>query len=541
MVSNNTISKLTEDYYPDEKNSVYDDLFKQYNRVVIESLLTSFGLDMLLVKDQYGGDVDTIHNVEKIGEYTHSWNNGKIQIKNEKYDPLMKYKSLRNEENYKNREEYNSKSYHKHENYIATNKENSKLKKEGMLYDGYTGEKIKANGKTNLDHIISAKEISEDRIRILAGLKGEDLANSPENLIITNESLNKSKSAYSMNEFLNREKNREEKRYSEDSIKRMENLDKRARKAYKTKLNIAYYTSSNFRKDLLTSSANVGVRMGLRQAVGFLLTEVVFTVMDEFKKLKTEKLDEIFAAISNGIKKGFENAKLKYKELISKFKDGVIAGIIGSLTTTLTNIFFTTSKNIIRVIRQSWVSLVEALKIVLFNPDNLPFGERMRAVAKIFATTASVIVSIVVREVLTKIGIAAIPVVGDVLVTFIEILSMGLTSCTLLYFLDRSEMVNKAVNFLNNLPTISNALYYYKEQAKYFEQYAAQILSIDVENFEREVEKFNSIANKLENAKDENELNSILVGFYKEMKIKLPWQGDFDSFMKDKNSVLIFE
>lgn len=541
MVSNNTISKLTEDYYPDEKNSVYDDLFKQYNRVVIESLLTSFGLDMLLVKDQYGGDVDTIHNVEKIGEYTHSWNNGKIQIKNEKYDPLMKYKSLRNEENYKNREEYNSKSYHKHENYIATNKENSKLKKEGMLYDEYTGEKIKANGKTNLDHIISAKEISEDRIRILAGLKGEDLANSPENLIITNESLNKSKSAYSMNEFLNREKNREEKRYSEESIKRMENLDKRARKAYKTKLNIAYYTSSNFRNDLLRSSANVGVRMGLRQAVGFLLTEVVFTVMDEFKRLKTEKLDEIFAAISNGIKKGFENAKLKYRELLSKFKDGIIAGIIGSLTTTLTNIFFTTSKNIIRVIRQSWVSLVEALKIVLFNPDNLPFGERMRAVAKIFATTASVIVSIVVREVLTKIGIAAIPVVGDVLVTFIEILSMGLTSCTLLYFLDRSEMVNKAVNFLNNLPTISNALYYYKEQAKYFEQYAAQILSIDVENFEREVEKFNSIANKLENAKDENELNSILVGFYKEMKIKLPWQGDFDSFMKDKNSVLIFE
>lgn len=541
MVSNNTISKLTEDYYPDEKNSVYDDLFKQYNRVVIESLLTSFGLDMLLVKDQYGGDVDTIHNVEKIGEYTHSWNNGKIQIKNEKYDPLMKYKSLRNEENYKNREEYNSKSYHKHENYIATNKENSKLKKEGMLYDGYTGEKIEVNGKTNLDHIISAKEINDDRVRILAGLKGEDLANSPENLIITNESLNKSKSAYSMNEFLNKEKNREEKRYSEESIKRMENLDKRARKAYKTKLNIAYYTSSNFRNDLLKSSANVGVRMGLRQAVGFLLTEVVFTVMDEFKKLKTEKLDEIFAAISNGIKKGFENAKLKYKELLSKFKDGAIAGIIGSLTTTLTNIFFTTSKNIIRVIRQSWVSLVEALKIVLFNPDNLPFGERMRAVAKILATTASVIVSIVVREVLTKIGIATIPVVGDELVTFTEILSMGLTSCTLLYFLDRSEIVNKAVNFLNNLPTVSNALYYYKEQAKYFEQYAAQILSIDVESFEREIEKFNSIANKLENAKDENELNSILVGFYKEMKIKLPWEGDFDSFMKDKNSVLIFE
>ena len=540
-MGNNTILKLTEDYYPDEKNSVYDDLFKQYGRVIIESLITSFGLDVLLIKDQYGGDVDTIHNVKKIGEYTHSWNEDKIKIKNENYDPLMKYKSLRNEENYKNRDEYNSTSYHKHESYIATNRENSKLKKENMLYDGYTGEKLNINSKTNLDHVISAKEISDDRIRVLAGLKGEELANSPENLVITNESLNKSKSAYSMNEFLNREKNRDEKRYSDEAMKKMETLDKKARKAYENKLNIAYYTSANFRKDLFTSSTRIGVQMGLRQAIGFLLTEVVFTVMDEFKKIKTEKIDEYFVAISNGIKKGFENAKLKYKELLNRFKDGAIAGIISSLTTTFINIFATTSKNIVRVIRQTWVSLVEALKIIFFNPDNLPFGERMRAVAKIFATTASVIVSIVVREVLTKFGIASIPVIGNELVTFIEILSMGLTSCTLLYFLDRSELVNKVVDFLDGLPTLSNAYNYYREQAKYFEKYAAQILSIDVETFDKEVEKFNTLVNRIENIKDESELNSILIGFYKEMKIKLPWEGDFDSFMRDKKSVLVFE
>lgn len=550
-MENNTILKLTEDYYPNEENSIYDDLFKQYGRVVIESLLTSFGLDMLLIKDQYGGDVDTIHNVRKIGS-----------------DSEMKYKNLQNEESYNNLEKYDNKFYHQDSNFRNIKHETRTQFQEDFkpITDEYTGKDIGFYGhtkavtpdkKAELDHILGASEIHQDRGRVLAGLSGKELANSTENFAWTNKSLNASMGAWSKK--VNEEYR---KKYGHDAP--MEKIDmkayveahpeldettkknmlayyKKAKKEYDRKLNIAYYTSSNFRKDLLTSSTKVGVQMGLRQAVGFLLTEVVFTVMDEFKKIKTEKIDEVFVAISNGIKKGFENAKLKYKELLSKFKDGAIAGIISSLTTTLINIFATTSKNIVRVIRQSWASLVEALKIIFFNPDNLPFGERMRAVAKIFATTASVIVSIIVREALTKVGIAAIPVIGNELVTFVEILSMGLTSCTLLYFLDRSELVNKAVEFLNGLPTVSNALYYYKEQAKYFEKYAAQVLKIDVETFEKEIEKFNSLANKLENIKDENELNSILIGFYKDMKIKLPWEGDFDSFMSNKNSVLVFE
>lgn len=550
-MANNTVLKLTEDYYPNGENSIYDDLFKQYGRVVIESLLTSFGLDMLLIKDQHGGDVDTIHNVRKIGS-----------------DSEMKYKNLQNEESYKNLEKYDNKFYHQDSNFRNIKHETRTQFQEDFksITDEYTGKDIGFYGhtkavtpdkKAELDHILGASEIHQDRGRILARLSGKELANSTENFAWTNKSLNASMGAWSKK--VNEEYR---KKYGYDAP--MEKIDmkayveihpeldeatkknmlayyKKAKKEYDRKLNIAYYTSPNFRKDLLTSSTNIGIQMGLRQAVGFLLTEVVFTVMDEFKRIKTEKIDEIFIAISDGVKKGFENAKIKYKELMSKFKDGAIAGIISSLTTTFINIFATTSKNIVRIIRQSWASLVEALKIIFFNPDNLPFGERMRAVAKIFATTASVIVSIIVREVLTKVGIASIPVIGNELVTFVEVLSMGLTSCTLLYFLDRSELVNKTVDFLNGLPTLSNVYSYYKKQAKYFEIYAAQVLSIDIESFDKEIEKFNSLVNSIEDIKDENELNSILIGFYKEMKIKLPWEGDFDSFMQNKKSTLVFE
>ena len=40
---------------------------EQYEKVIIDSIITSFGLDFL-IRDQYGGDVDTIHNVRKIGQ-----------------------------------------------------------------------------------------------------------------------------------------------------------------------------------------------------------------------------------------------------------------------------------------------------------------------------------------------------------------------------------------------------------------------------------------------------------------------------------------
>ena len=62
------------------ENNVFDELWSDYERIVLNSLVTSFGLDFL-VRDQHGGDVDTIHNVRQIGYKN---------IRNEKkYDSLL--------------------------------------------------------------------------------------------------------------------------------------------------------------------------------------------------------------------------------------------------------------------------------------------------------------------------------------------------------------------------------------------------------------------------------------------------------------------
>ena len=70
-----------------------------------------------------------------------------------------------------------------------------------MLKDAYTGEDVHANSTSDLDHVMTAKEIHDDRGRSLAGLKGTDLANSDENLQATNRHTNRTKKADDMGDI----------------------------------------------------------------------------------------------------------------------------------------------------------------------------------------------------------------------------------------------------------------------------------------------------------------------------------------------------
>lgn len=525
-MSNYTLM-AAKDYSPETDDNILDSIFKQYEGVIIQSLITSFGLDFL-INDRHGGDVDTIHNVRQIGK-----------------DEKMEYKNKNNAVAYKDRGAYDSHEYHSHNKYIEKNRQVSQQKKSGTLTDSYTGEKIAFNGKTDLDHIISAKEIHDDRGRVLAGLCGADLANSDENLTPTNPHTNRTKKADSMDTFL--EKHGHE--YTEEQKARMREKDETARKSYEAKLAKAYYTSPKFAKDVTIAAGKVSVGMGLRQAIGFIFTEIWFSVKQEFKRLDVSfgldmDLGNFFTAIGNGVKNGFQSAKTKYKDIFSKFIEGSVAGALSSITTTLCNIFFTTAKNVVKIIRQSYASLVEATKILLINPDHLPFGERMRAATKVIATGASVVVGGLVSEAIGKTPVGTIPVVGDIIQTFCGTLVTGIMSCTLLYFLDRSAVINKAVKFLNNIPTLDDDIVFFKEQARLFEEYAAKLMDIDVDKFRKETAAYNSVAAQLESTKNDKELNKLLKHSLHSIGIRMSWESthdSFNSFMQDKKTVLRFE
>lgn len=526
-MNNNFVNQINNKY--NLKTNVYDSIFAQYERVVVQSLITSFGLDFL-VQDRYGGDVDTINNVRMITS-----------------DSNMDYKNAHNAEIYASRGDYDSHAYHSGSNFQQTKHDARELwQATGQpIKDEYTNQDIGFYGhtksispqqKAELDHIIAAKEIHDDRGRLLSGLDGQELTDSHENFAWTNKSLNASMQDKCITEYV-----ASHPELDESTKQRLLERDSQAREAYNSKLNYAYYTSSSFFQDTAHAAMHVGVAMGLRQALGLVFSEIWFAIQDEIRNGKT-KTKTIFNQIASGFKQGLENAKKRYKELWSKFIEGAISGVLSSITTTLCNIFFATSQNLIRIIRQTWASLVEATKILFFNPDDLPLGERLCSATKIIATGASVVAGIMVSDTLAHIGIGAIPVLGGVIQTFCGTLVTGILSCSLLYLLDHNGSINKLVQILNSVFSVENQLLYYKEQARLLEEYGAKLMDLDLETFKRETQAYNKAVTLLDQAIDQQELNSVLHSLYKELNLKSPFgqHKDLDSFMADPNSVLSF-
>lgn len=534
-------------YDVDPEDNVFASIWKEYESVILQSLVTSFGLDFI-VQDRHGGDVDTVHNVRQIG-----------------INPEMKYKNTSNESAYEYRGAYDSGAYHKDPRYIAINKNVSEKKKNGELTDCYTGKKLARNANVDLDHVVASKEIHEDRGRILASLDGLDLANNEENLKPTDRSINRSMQDKDMEAYLAdwekkapERKNRINALKTKDSLtdkerkelEKLEKLDqinpekmrienKKARKAYDAKIQKAYYTSGKFYKDTAIAAGSRGAEMGIRQAFGFVFVEIYMGAENELKNMPTNSdLEDMLKAVGTGVKKGVENAKKKYKEIFSKFGEGFISGSLASITTTICNIFFTTAKNIVRNIRQIYASVVQAGKVLLFNPDNLMFGDRIKTSTVIIATGASVLVGTAVGELIGKTPIGLMPGVGQIVQTFSSTLVSGLISCTLLVCLDRSKFMNALIDMLNAIPTEVNN---FKEVADALERLAAKLENIDIAKFRADTARYQNISEKIAKSGSEAEINDLLLSTYKVFDIRIPWTGDFDSFMGNRNNKLVFE
>lgn len=71
--------------------------------------------------------------------------------------------------------------------------------------------------------------------------------------------------------------------------------------------------------------------------------------------------------------------------------------------------------------------------------------------------------------------------------------------------------------------------------------YLSQLKQIDLERFKRETQQYNQMLMLMEKAETEEELNIILKKNYQVLGLPLPYDGDFDDFMKDSSSILEFK
>lgn len=525
-------SEIRPDFYQSKDENTLESLFREYERVIFRSIITAFGLD-LFIKDRYGGDVDTIYNARKIGE-----------------DPNLKYKNDANSIAYENRGEYSHKLVEGEGTNFQRIKQEARLRygednRNNTVQDTYEDKPLGFLGKSKghptdksaeLDHVISAKHIHDDRGRVLAGISTQDLADNEDNLRWTNEHLNKSMGQEEIPDYI-----ADHPELPEDTKNRMMDAYNQSKASYEAQLERSYYFDfSNpncrmFYKETAAAAKNRGLEMGIREAVGFLITELWFDIKDNISDSDGTALG-VVCAISDGSKNWLINVKKNYKEIFAQFGEGLISGIISSLTSTFLNTFVTTSQSVGRIIRQAWSSIVEATSVLLFNTKEKYFCDRMTSAAKILAAGASMIIGTSVQEsVLLKLDTITIPTeLKNVISTFAGSFCTGMLSVTLLVCIDNDPFGGFLDKYYGRY---SEEL---KEQGKLFREYCAELQHVDYRQLNRDAEYVYKLSEKLSKVNTNAEMNKILHEAINDLGIRPIWNGTLDSNMNNENWVLRF-
>lgn len=515
----------------------------EINQVVTKSLVTTFGLDFLLFEDKKGGDVDTINNVRQ-GIWV-------TEAEKTKYE---------------NREKYDSTAYHQHHNYIQKGRNDKHAQENGTLKDNYRkGKNLSKGQNRDLDHVISAHEIHNDAGRMLAELDGVALANQDSNLSSTTSSINRTKKQHSVDKFLdnlpetinNREielsnlnqklegmpqstpQERHEFHQVQDKIRKkqqsldelkqvdsasMKKVDQKARAETEKQIN-SYYQSTKFFKASLTSAGIAGLKMGLRETLGLILAEIWFEIKvvipSIYAKYKTVefRVKNFLGDLKDTVLNIIERVKHRFKDVVSSFRDATITGIFASLSTTVLNIFLTTTKLWGKIIRESWLNLIKVMKMAFFNPENLSTGELTKATFKILSASIGLIIGMLIHESLAALN--SLPL-GSLVVDFVSALTSGIVILTLNYFIEQSEIMQNFWAYLDRIKTkYEKVLDNFKEINKELDRYILELTQLE---FGLNIDEISKFTEQLTNSNSELERNILLKQEIEKQEIKLPFE-----------------
>lgn len=447
--------KLFKDQY---NRQCFNNMINQCKKEVISTIANPLGLGYIVAAyDKVGGNVDTIHNARN-GIYA-------------TYEEQEKYEKL---------DSYNSDLYHKDADFIKINAQHSKNKKNGESIDYMTGKKIAPNQQTDLDHIVSANEIHNDPGRVLSDIDGRRLANTESNLAPTDSTLNRSKNKKTMEDFLDTKNQRLEKireleaktiispqeQHELNKLKKMEqiddelalNADKKSRQQINQQINHEYYTSKKFVTNVAKTGISEGAKMGLQQAIGMVMVEFFTLLFDEvvdvykngFKTSCSDQsfLDALKARINNIATKLREKWDILAKQALEVGVMGFISGFISNLTTVAVNMFVTTSKRIVRIIREGIFSLFRAAKLLLFPPNDMSFEDAFHEAKKLIASSIVISIGVLIEgyvDTLTK----GIPIVGTLNLGSILVGAItAFATALIVYYIDKKRNDQRVIKEL---------------------------------------------------------------------------------------------
>lgn len=436
---------------------------------VIESITGQFGMASMFIAAKDGGSSTTPHNFKK-GITSTDADKNRHETWTANNDGSREWKDVRKDIGYD-------------EGFPERRKKDFQTK--DLIIDGYTGKPLPKDGRAHIDHVVSAKEIESKAEHHLYRSPEEraKMATSERNTTYTEASANQSKGGAQMEPWLDKKSKSGEtnaERFGIDRDKALK-IDADARKSIKLEVTVAAVKKHS--KELLATGGADAAKMAAYHALGAILRDLTQAVFEEvhitFRQRGSESLKEIGVRFQTRTEALLTELKAKWKDILTGSIEAGLTAFLSNIVVFVINLFFTTLKNVVAIIRAGFVSLCQAVKILASPPEGLDRGEVNYQALKILTAGLIGAASLGLNAAIGKLLIAVpglqplmlFPVpfpgqeprtVSDILAATLSALAGGLLTTVALYFMDKARNASKKDKLQIQLVAQSGVVVQYK-------------------------------------------------------------------------------
>ncbi len=407
------------------RNKRLDDLLQSCQEQMLAQVVGPFGLTPGMFDDKDGGNVTTLHNFEK----------GVVATKadQESYDEWQE--SLKPNSD---RSDYDAIKDSVRENTIGDDSIET-------VTSGYTGNIIKADSGTHLDHIGAVNKIETNAEAHLFMDRSErvQMGSQEANFTPCEGSMNTSMGDKDKADWVDQPRTADKGKTNGESfgIDR-EVFDKTveaSKAAIKQDLLVAQIKKQG--AELAATSVKDAGKNAIRQAFGVLLHEMITGMISELKALfKRKNIENLIDEITQAFKRVFARVKNKVGHALEAAKAGGIAAILSNILTFIINKVVTTSAKLVTVIREGITGFVKAIKFMLNPPENMPTMEVAREASKLIAAVLATSAGMLLEEALGSALLSIAPILApiiDIVSPALTALLTGIGTALVIYSLDR--------------------------------------------------------------------------------------------------------
>jgi hypothetical protein len=435
-VSDQEVDDLLQFMEKDFNDQRFNELIAACKKDVISAIVIPFGIGRYIAKfDKDGGNVTTINNANaRQGTYA------------------------RDEDKYI-REEYTHSKNSEGQAFAGQGKKSAgseftknQLDENQTLVDAYTG-KRELGSNTSPDHIISNSEFHKNGGFMLSSKRKADFATDEGNLASTRRDINQSMSDHDNVEWMEKKQNGREKtnaeHYDIDPVLLKQHYEAGKNTAKKHQPDIVEKTK-HYGERITATGTQEGANMGQQQAIGLVTYKFFDAVFDEVHDIYKNGYshgssdDRFLSVLKKRLTRISKRIAARWKDVGAAFAGGFISGFLSNLVTVVINMFVTTGKRIVRIIREGFYSLLKAVKMICFPPEGMTAAQAAHEASKLVATGLVVTGGVALEQYIDTM-IKAIPFIApfaDILTTILVGGLTGLAITFVVYAIDKIDFFN---------------------------------------------------------------------------------------------------